>query len=55
MGVENLIKIIDSHEFIISRLKSFSDNLKKEDVKCTKQILGVYGLKDEYTGKDLFP
>ena len=36
IGIENYIKIIDSHEFITASLKNLSSNLKPEDIKYTK-------------------
>ena len=37
IGIQNYIKIIDSHELITASLKNLSSNLKEEDFKYTKQ------------------
>ena len=53
IGIQNYIKIIDSHEFIPSSLKDLSNNLKLNDINYTREMLDKYG--HEFIKKDIFP
>ena len=53
IGIQNYVKIIDSHEFITASLKSLSNNLKTEDINYTQNMLNKYGR--EFLTKDIFP
>ena len=43
VGIQNYIKIIDSHEFIPMSLKDLSKNLKDEDINYTRHMVNKYG------------
>ena len=53
VGIQNNIKIIDSHEYIKGSLKSLSENLKYKDIIHTRELVNKYGR--EYLIKDIFP
>ena len=43
VGIQNYIKIIDSHEIIPASLKDLSNNLKNEDINYTRDMVNKYG------------
>ena len=53
IGIQNYIKIIDSHEFITAGLKDLSTNLTPEDIKYTQKIVEKYD--KDFLIKDIFP
>ena len=53
VGIQNNIKIIDSHEYIKGSLRSLSENLKDKDIIYTRDLVNLYG--GEYLIKDIFP
>ena len=53
VGIQNYIKIIDSHEFIPASLRDLSNNLKHEDIHYTREMLDKYG--QEFIQKDIYP
>ena len=57
VGIQNNIKIIDSHEFIPMSLKDLSRNLKDEDIHYTRDMVNKYGNKygNDFVTKDIFP
>ena len=55
MGVDNLVKIIDSHEYIMSSLSSLFTNLNENDIKYTQTLISKYNLDNEFVVKDILP
>ena len=53
IGIQNYIKIIDSHEFIKLSLKDLSKNLKIENIHYTRDLVDIYG--NDFIIKDIFP
>ena len=53
IGIQNYIKIIDSHEFIPMSLKDLSKNLKDQDIIFTRDLVNKYG--NDFIIKDIFP
>ena len=53
VGIQNYIKIIDSHEFIPASLTELSNNLKNEDIHYIREMLDKYG--HDFVKKDIFP
>ena len=53
IGIQNYIKIIDTHEFIKGSLKTLSENLKDEDIHHTRDLINKYG--HDFVEKDIFP
>ena len=53
MGVDSFVKIIDSHEFVMSSLSSLSANLKWNDIKYTRNLIEKYKLNSEFIVKDI--
>ena len=53
VGIQNNIKIFDSHEFILSSLRELSNNLKNEDINYTRNMVNKYGY--DFVKKDIFP
>ena len=55
MNVNNYIKIIDSYEYITSKLESLSKNLDIKNIKYTRNLIDKYNLTQEFIQKDIFP
>ena len=53
IGIQNYIKIIDSHEFIPASLKDLSYNLTNKDIHYTRDMVNKYG--HDFVKKDIFP
>ena len=53
VGIQNNIKIIDSHEYIKGSLKTLSENLRDKDIIYTRDLVNKYG--HEFITKDIFP
>ena len=55
MNVNNFVKIIDSYEYITSKLQSLSENLNMDNIKYTRKLIDKYNLTQEFIQKDIFP
>ena len=55
MNVNNFVKIIDSYEYITSKLQSLSENLNMDNIKYTQKLIDKYNLTHESIQKDIFP